>query len=44
MGTALATGHVAGIAAVLHAASGNPVPAREVQQELQKQDARMAGS
>jgi hypothetical protein len=43
MGTALATGHAAGVAAALHAAEGNPVPARQVQQELQKQDARLAG-
>jgi FAD dependent oxidoreductase len=44
MGTALATGHAAGIAAALHAAAGNPVPARAVRQELQRQDARLAGS
>jgi hypothetical protein len=44
MGTALATGHAAGIAAALHAAAGNPVSAREVRQELQRQDARLAGS
>ncbi len=44
MGTALATGHAAGVAAALHAAAGNPVPARQVQQELQNQDARLAGS
>jgi hypothetical protein len=43
MGTALATGHAAGVAAALHAAAGNPVPARQVQQELQRQDARLAG-
>jgi hypothetical protein len=44
MGTALATGHAAGVAAALHAAAGNPVSARQVQQELQKQDARLTGS
>jgi hypothetical protein len=44
MGTALATGHAAGIAAALHAAADSPVPAREVWQELQRQDARLAGS
>ncbi|MCW2931296.1 MAG: FAD-dependent oxidoreductase, partial [Actinomycetia bacterium] len=44
MGTALATGHAAGVAAALHAAAGNPVPARQVQQELQRQDARLTGS
>jgi hypothetical protein len=27
----------------LHAAAGNPVPARQVQQELQQQDARLTG-
>jgi len=43
MGTALATGHAAGVAAALHAAAGKPVPARQVQQELQRQDARLAG-
>jgi hypothetical protein len=43
MGTALATGHAAGVAAALHAAAGNPVPARQVQQELQRQDARLTG-
>jgi hypothetical protein len=41
MGTALATGHAAGVAAALHAAAGNPVPAQQVQQELQRQDARL---
>jgi len=40
----LATGHAAGVAAALHAAAGNPVPARQVQQELQKQDARLTGN
>ena len=44
MGTALATGRAAGVAAALHAAAGNPIPARRVQQELQKQDARLSGS
>lgn len=44
MGTALATGHAAGVAAALYAAAGNSVPARQVQQELQKEDARQAGS
>jgi FAD dependent oxidoreductase len=44
MGTALATGHAAGVAAALHAAAGNPVPARDVQQELQNQDARLTPS
>jgi hypothetical protein len=44
MGTALATGHAAGVAAALHAAAGNPVSAGQVQQELQRQDARLAGS
>jgi hypothetical protein len=43
MGTALATGRAAGVAAALHAAAGNPAPARQVQQELQKQDARLTG-
>jgi hypothetical protein len=43
MGTALATGHAAGVAAALHAAAGKPVPARQVQQELQRHDARLAG-
>src|SRR5258708_15828518 len=43
MGTALATGHAAGVAAALHAAAGHLVPARQVQQELQKQDARLTG-
>jgi len=43
MGTALATGHAAGVAAALHAAAGNPVPAHQVQQELQNQDARLTG-
>ena len=43
MGTALATGHAAGVAAALHAAAGNPASAHQVQQELQKQDARLAG-
>jgi hypothetical protein len=43
MGTALATGHAAGVAAALHSAAGSPVPARTVQQELQKQDARLPG-
>ena len=43
MGTALATGHAAGVAAALHASAGNPVPARHVQQELQQQDARLTG-
>jgi hypothetical protein len=43
MGTALATGRAAGVAAALHAAAGKPVPARQVQQELQRQDARLAG-
>jgi hypothetical protein len=32
-----------GVAVALHAAAGNPVPARQVQQELQKQDARLVG-
>jgi hypothetical protein len=41
MGTALATGHAAGVAAALHAAAGAPVPASDVQQELQEQDARL---
>ena len=44
MGTAFATGHAAGVAAALHAAAGNPVSARPVQQELQRQDARLPGS
>jgi FAD dependent oxidoreductase len=44
MGTALATGHAAGVAAALQAATGNPVPALQVQQELQRQDARLAVS
>jgi hypothetical protein len=43
MGTALATGHAAGVAAALHAAAGSQVPARQVQQELQRQDARLPG-
>src|SRR6202521_34028 len=42
MGTAFATGHAAGVAAALHAAAGTPVPASDVQQELQAQDARLA--
>jgi hypothetical protein len=42
MGTALATGHAAGVAAALHAAAGNAVPVGQVQQELHKQDARLA--
>jgi hypothetical protein len=42
MGTALATGHAAGVAAALHAAAGTPVPAGDVFQELQEQDARLA--
>jgi FAD dependent oxidoreductase len=41
MGTAFATGHAAGVAAALHAAVGHSVPAHQVQQELQKQDARL---
>jgi hypothetical protein len=44
MGTALATGHAAGVAAALHAAAENPVPASQVQQELQKQDGRLPTS
>jgi uncharacterized protein with NAD-binding domain and iron-sulfur cluster len=44
MGTALATGHAAGVAAALHAAAGNPVPARQVQRELETQHARLASS
>jgi hypothetical protein len=44
MGTALATGHAAGVAAALHAAADNPVPAGQVRQELQRQDARLPGS
>jgi subtilisin family serine protease len=43
MGTALATGHAAGVAAALHAAAGHPVAARHVRQELQTQDARLPG-
>jgi hypothetical protein len=43
MGTALATGHAAGVAAALHAAAGHPVGAHQVQQELQRQDARLPG-
>jgi hypothetical protein len=44
MGTALATGHAAGVAAALHAAAENPVPASQVQQELQRQDGRLPAS
>ena len=44
MGTAFATGHAAGVAAALQAAAANPVPAGQVRQELQRQDARLAGS
>jgi hypothetical protein len=43
MGTAFATGHAAGVAAALHAAAGKPVAARHVQQELQRQNAPLAG-
>ena len=43
MGTTPATGNAAGVAAALHAAAGNAVSALQVQQELQKQDARLAG-
>jgi hypothetical protein len=43
MGTALATGHAAGVAAALHATAGTPVPAQLVREELQRQDARLAG-
>jgi thioredoxin reductase len=39
-----ATGHAAGVAVALHAAAGNPVPARQVQQELQRQYARLVGT
>jgi len=40
----LATGHAAGVAAALHAAAANPVAPQQVQEELQRQDARLAGS
>ena len=43
MGTAPATGHAAGVAAALNAGAGNPAPAGQVQQELQKQNARLTG-
>jgi len=44
MGTALATGHAAGVAAALHASAGKPIPAAQVQQELQRPDARLTGT
>ena len=40
-GTAAAVG--ADQAGALHASAGKPVPALQVQQELQRQDARLAG-
>jgi hypothetical protein len=43
MGTAFATGHAAGVAAALQASAGKPIPAAQVQQELQRQDARLPG-
>jgi hypothetical protein len=39
MGTALATGHAAGVAAALHDAQATQCPPAQVQQELQRQDA-----
>jgi hypothetical protein len=41
MGTAFATGHAAGVAAALHASTGQPADAAQVRVELQKQDARL---
>lgn len=43
MGTAFAIGHAAGGAAALHAAAGTPVPASDVQQELQAQRRQATG-
>jgi FAD dependent oxidoreductase len=41
MGTALATGHAAGVAAAAHVHSGCPPSAGDVRGELQRQDARL---